>query len=92
MSDIKRKESEAYYFQGDWRRLTDDERKTAGRQIRDLSDDECREIEQLLDKGELYTNIERRYGMRNMTITKDFKKNRGLFISAYTSGRIPRKF
>lgn len=91
-SDAERRESKAYYFQGDWRSLSEDERKTMGRQIRDLSDEECREILQLLDKGELYTNIEHRYGMRNMTITKDFKKNRGLFISAYTSGRIPRKF
>ena len=92
MSDIEHKESEAYYFQGDWKRLSDDERKTKGRQIRDLSDDECREICQLLDDGELYTNIERRYGMRGRTITKDFRKNRVMFEQAYASGKVPRKF
>ncbi len=92
MSDIEHKESEAYYFQGDWKRLSDDERKTKGRQIRDLSDDECREIRQLLDDGELYTNIERRYGMRGRTITKDFRKNRVMFEQAYASGKVPRKF
>lgn len=92
MTEAERRESESYYFQGDWRRLTDTERKTTGRQIRDLTDDECREIRQLLDGGELYTNIERRYGMRSRTITKDFQKNRGLFEQAYASGQVPRKF
>ncbi len=90
MTESERRKSKTYYFQGDWRLLTDDERKVAGRQIRDLTDDECREIQQLLDNGELYTNIERKYGMRCRTITKDFRKNRGMFLEAYANGKIPR--
>lgn len=86
-------ESELFYFQGDWKNLPEYKRKTEGRRIRDLSDEEYKEILQLLDKGELSaTIIEHRYGMRDKTITKDFKKSRELFMSAYTSGRLPRKF
>ncbi len=92
VSEEELKESKEYYFQGDWRALPDDMRRTIGRQIRDLTDDECREIEQLLEKGETYINIEHQYGMRSRTITKDFRKNRMMFNVAYAEHRIPRKF
>lgn len=91
ISDAERRESEEYYFQGDWRKLPDETRKSAGRRIRDLTNGECGEIVCLIEQGEPHQTIEKRYGMRSGSITGDFQKNRTSFVMAYMNGKVPRR-
>lgn len=59
-----------------------------GRRIRDLYDDEAKEIIEKLYRGVLRADIEYEYGMRSGTITKDFDKIWKLYVYDRVNGKI----
>lgn len=59
-----------------------------GRRIRDLSEDEAREIKSKLKQGVRYLDIEREYGMRSGAITSRFEDDWRAFLWAKVNGRL----
>lgn len=59
-----------------------------GRRIRDLSDEEAREIKAKLKHGVRYLDIESEYGMRRGTITSKFEEHWKQFLWLKVNGRI----
>lgn len=59
-----------------------------GRRIRDLSEDEAREIKSKLKQGVRYLDIEREYGMRSGAITSRFEEDWRAFLWAKVNGRL----
>ena len=59
-----------------------------GRRIRDLSEDEAREIKSKLKRGVHYLDIEREYGMRSGAITSRFEDDWRAFLWAKVNGRL----
>lgn len=59
-----------------------------GRRIRDLSDEEAKEIKVKISKGLRYFDLESEYGMRHGTITDDFEKYWQMFVVARANGKV----
>ncbi len=59
-----------------------------GRRIRDLSENESKQIQAKIKEGVPYQEIERMYGMRQGTVTVDFTKHWGAFLYARVNGRV----
>lgn len=60
----------------------------SGRRIRDLSEEEAKEIKAKLKQGIRYLDIESEYGMRRGTITSKFEEHWKQFLWLKVNGRI----